>query len=291
MMASGMFGSRKAEFSILLALLGTVIVGIMLLFIGYKIVIGSSAMNQEEKCRLSIFAADQASALKRTTLDAFDMVPNLECEAKDVEIRPKDVRRSKRGRIDDDLLKGKLATEYYKCWNMVGAGDLNPFQGAWPEKDKTFCLRCAEIEFSEDFAKEYGKQGVTGLLYWMATRRIPGKEKTFYEYMFKRQASTKEIQNLKSNPDYLAFDKKYTLVWRFERQDRKLTGVLLILAPVAGVAATIGGLATGGMQEMEKIGKVWISTGVYLLPYEQLSETIQFVGSNEKKDTCTILVN
>ena len=287
------FKSKLASFSVLTALIGTVLVGIGLLAVGYKITVGSGQLNNEQACHLSIFAADQASAIRRETLDAFDIVPNLECEPKEIVIDPKDVRRSRRGRIDDDLLKGKIAEELARCWTMVGAGKLNPFQGAWPQADKTYCMTCATIEFSEDFIEAAQEQSYSlqGMNYWMATRRIPGKEKTFYEHMFNRIPPQDAIVQMNQRQDFWDLNQKYFLVWRFERQDTKLEGVLGILTVAAGVVTGNPMLAALGFGVALEYGSVKIMQGIYMLPQEQLAGQISFVGASSAKDTCTVMVN
>lgn len=292
-MRKGLLRSKIASFSVMTALIASVLVGIALIAVGYKITVGSGKLSDEQACHLSIFAADQASAIRRRTLDVFDMVPNLECDPKEIVFDPKDARRTRRGRIDDDILKGKIAQELARCWNMVGQGDLNPFQGAWPQSDKTFCMTCSTLRFSEDFQEVAQSQGyrLEGLKYWMSTRRLPGKEVSFYEHMFKRIPSTSEIEEMNQRPDSWPLDQEYFLVWRFERQDTKLEGMLGIFAGAAGVVMGNPLLAAVGFGVAFQSDGVTIMQGVYMLPEEQLSGQIRFQGASASKDTCTIMLN
>ncbi len=321
--------SRKGDFNVLLALIGTVIVGFFLIIIGYKIVMGAEDMSNDERCRLSIFAADKASALRRESVESVSVVPTIDCKTKEIIIEPEDVKRGGRGRIDDDLVKGKFAIALRDCWNMVGAGKLNPFQYAWPRTDMTFCMTCATIKFSDDFLEdanwdpiefdfpdEYTSDSddfsnwddleaatagapaydgdsynLHGLQYWLATRRIPHADETFYEYMYGGKPSIEELKKMKTSPESYPLDKEYSIMWRFVRLDGKAILLSTIFSPAGGL---IAGLMTGELQEVfdgkRPFGRVWVYQGVYILQTDWLSGEITF-GGGESVDACTVLVN
>ncbi|MFH1064248.1 MAG: hypothetical protein V1729_04165 [Candidatus Woesearchaeota archaeon] len=321
--------SRKGDFNILLALIGTVIVGFFLLIIGYKIVMGGEDMSNDEKCRLSIFAADKASALRRESVESVSVVPAIDCKTKEIIIEPEDVKRGGRGKIDDDLVKGKFALALRDCWNIVGAGKLNPFQYAWPRKDVTFCMKCATIEFSDAFLKDAKWEPIEfnlpenyesnsddfsnwadleaatasapayngdsyelhGLQYWLATRRIPLEEQTFYQYMYGRAPTIEELTKMKTAPEYYPLDKEYSVIWRFVRLDGKASLLALAINPVGAVMA---GLMTGTLQDIydgkRSLGRVWVYQGAYILQTDWLSGKITF-GGGDAVDACTVMVN
>ncbi len=290
------FRSRIASFSILTVLIGTVLVGIALIAIGYKIIVGSGALNEQQKCHLSILAADQAGRLKESSADAVDIMPNIECTAEDIIIEPADVKRSRRSRIDDDLVKGRIAKAMYDCWSMVGAGELDPFRQFWPHFDRTYCMTCADIRFSEDFREEAAEQRpepyeLEGLNYWLATRFPKGKEKSFYEFIYGRTPSNEEITRLRRAGDEWPLDQRYTLVWRFEKQGSGSVIAGVITGVVIGVVTLNPVSAFIGYTIVSKVGGTDVTQGVFMLPREMLSQEKRFPGQEEKKDVCTIMVN
>ncbi|HII72509.1 TPA: hypothetical protein HA265_07170 [Candidatus Woesearchaeota archaeon] len=100
---------------------------------------------------------------------------------------------------------------------------------------------------------------------------------------------------MKEQNDFYALHNKYYVVWRFDREDKKATGLLFFI-PVAGPALGAGtvlfGFITGeyaSIEDIRKAGNVVVSQGIYLLPEPVLSGKLS--GSSGTKDTCTVLVN
>ena len=277
-----LFLSKKADFNVLLAIIGVVLVGIILLLVGYKIIMGGNKMNQDEKCRLSIFAASQAASIKAKTLGTVDIVPTVECATEDIIIKPQDVKRSKNGRIDDDLVKAKIADELYKCWNKVGQGKLDPFRDQLKSfSDRTYCMMCSTIRFSDDFIKEAETESyvLQGTLYWMAIHRIPGTDMTYYEYVNGVRPSLDDLKTIKDNTYnyYTDLNQKYIVTWREQVIDNRLLKLGSIFIPGAFLAVNLV-VANGNTLQ-----------GVFFLKEEQLSGKINADGKD--RDTCTIMIN
>jgi hypothetical protein len=293
-----LFFSRKAELGVLVTLIIVVMAAVPLIYLGYKIVMGSDDMNNDEKCRLSIFAADQMSKIKKSTADAVDLVPNLECKPKEVIVKEKQVVRTSGGSIDDDLINGIIANEMYRCWNMVGSGKLDPFRALWPKFDRTYCMTCATIDFDKSLIDKAKKESyrMKGLRFFLATKRIPGSQQSFYQYMYGKEASTKELEYLKAaKVDEWPLDKSYSIIWRFERQDKSLNPGLMLWEDTVALTTDIIstqfiGFTMGQPVNINSKDSVWVSQGVYFLPRDDLSGTIKFKGYDEK-DTCTMLLN
>ena len=261
-MAKSMFRSRKADFNVMVAVLGTVIVMLVLLALGYQIYMKSDDVGDDEKCRLSFFANAGLAKAKAESGGFFSDSVAYECPRKFMKIKLNDVK--KYGKINDDKVKTILANEMKRCWSMTGAGKLDPARGgAWDLKEK-YCLVCTEIVFDEKLLKKAAEQNpeykLLGFQYWAAAHILPGQESTLYEYLKNERPTPDLLAQLKAsenNPDMMFnIFQKYVVVWRFEIYESgfwttftTIAGVAgaavgaIILFPITGVAATVIGAA------------------------------------------------
>ncbi len=207
---SALSSSRRGDFNILIALIGIVIVGIVLVIISTNIIRHSNTANKDEACRLSFLSAHSTETLKRKSVNVLDFKQNLNCEAKEVIIGPKEVRRGLFGRIDDDLVKQKIADEMMRCWSLTGSGKLKIFQNVQEGFLGTFgsqkaCLVCSTIKFSDDFIKTAKKEGykLQDVYKWFATSPIKPEGKPLLEIMLGRSLSTDEVLDHSKTKEYV----------------------------------------------------------------------------------------
>jgi len=281
--------SRRAEFNTLLALVIAVMVMVVIFALGYKIVVGSNKMADDEVCRLSVFAAHQAALLKKMSAERIDIVPSFECDAKQIYVEPKDVSRGGSQRINKDLVNGLIAKEMHKCWGLVGSGKLDPFRHFWLRGDKTYCLRCSVIRFTDEFKEAAATQNyeLQNLHYWMAVNRVPGQRETFYEFMYGRPAAESTLTEMLGNPVTYDLDKDYVVFWRSTKSGRLgefLVRTPLLLTGVFGAAHVIG-YGAGSMMHDNMLLQ-----GVFLTANEALAGQITIEGEGEE-DVCTMLLN
>ncbi len=236
------FRSRSATFNVMLVMIVTLVAGIVLIVAGYSIATKSKQVNDDKKCQLSFFAAAQMSKVYSKSKRLMDVPVALECPRRDVVIDTKDTVRG--GRIVDDLVKGKIANEIMSCWSKTGAGKLDPSKagGMLASTDERFCLICSEISFSDDFKRLADKQRdekgnpyrVKGLAYWAATRRVPGKRFSLFEFISGRKISNLEaLKKLKEQEDKfngaMDLDSKYAIFWRLQGELQ----IILTVLPIA----------------------------------------------------------
>ncbi|MBI5880562.1 hypothetical protein HZB90_00355 [archaeon] len=259
-MAKSMFRSRKADFNVMVAVLGTVIVMLVLLVLGYQIYMKSDDVGDDEKCRLSFFANAGLARAKAESGGIFSEKVAYECPRKFMKVKLNDVK--KYGKINDDKMKTLLANEMKRCWSMTGGGKFDTARGgSWDLKEK-YCLVCTEIVFDEKLLKKAvdQKYELKGFQYWAAAHILPGQESTLYEYLKNERPTPDLLAQLKAsedNPDMMFnIFQKYVVVWRFEIYETgwastftTIAGVVgatvgaIILFPITGVAATVIGAA------------------------------------------------
>ena len=114
MKRKGMMASTLAKIILVL------FIAIPLMFFIGKITLFAGERSDVEACRLSVFAATKSKIAGKSLFE------NINCPQMDLTIKAKDV--IKKGKINDDLVKGKLSEALYTCWNMVGEGKLDPYQ-------------------------------------------------------------------------------------------------------------------------------------------------------------------
>jgi hypothetical protein len=281
--------SKKAEFSFLLAIIGVVIVAIPLIAVSYKLAVGSEKYNDEQKCKLSIFAAAQASKLKKSTADTLDLVPNLACNKKEILVKPDYAKRSRGGRIDADVLKQKVLDEMYRCYNMVGGLELDPFDSAMPKTSKTYCLICAQFKFDKSFIEEAEKSNVQfkNFLYYSDIKKPTGSTQTMASLMYSSPPTTEEIVRAKELDEEYLFSVPWVIVWRIERTDNKWQ--ILPIPPNIKVAGIAKDLLTGKMKSISEIGRVKVYQGLGLEYYSDLAGS--YTSNDYTRPYCTVMLN
>lgn len=213
--------SRKAQLNVWITAAVFVVVGLLILFIGFKLVKSSKSINTDEKCRLSLVANDVVRPVAKRIFP-------IECPREHREITLGEVESY--GRIDDDRVKSIIAEEMKRCWSKTGGGELQPFNEYWLEQAvggetpfmESFCLVCSEIEFDNDFKEQARKQGykLEGLPHWLVTRKPFGMESTLYEQISGKSPSPELIKALKSAEYFqdsdFNFDETYSVTWQVE---------------------------------------------------------------------------
>lgn len=315
--------SKKAMFNVLLAAIVVVVIGLLLLVIGYQMEKKSKSIKDSEKCLLSVFANDQLSKInKAKKIGEFKV--SYECPRESLRIELDDVE--KYNRIDDTLMKTKLAEGMRSCWSKTGAGKLDPFKSSGAV-DQTFCMVCSDVIFDSSLVakakKESPEYKVKGLQYWVAANKLHGMKTSLYEYFTGKRPSTSDISSLKasenSEQSKLNLDKKYVIIWRTEKLEvdwwAKAGLVVGVIIPVVGIFTlptqinTVGamihsdyagsgagtsdfgaGLCLGTYKEEESSSK--LAQEVCLVPEDTLSTKFDFEGKGKQtKEFCTLMIN
>lgn len=275
------FLSKKAEFSIMVAVLITLVVGISFLVIGYQMHQRSKDMGDEEKCRLSIFANAQIGKVKQKTAGFMDFPVAFECSRKSVKIAIEDVE--KYDRIDDDLFKTVIAEEVKSCWAKVGSGKLDPFKAS-KNVNEHFCMVCSEFYLDADLKEQMARQDYEfkGFQYWIAGHKLPGIKTSLYEFITGTRPTAELLQSLKNSENdansKFNFEEKYVVVWRVEKWEPGLWEEAAVVAGAAalgvltmGVGNVVFGAAAGiGIIAVEDGAQ--ISQQVLVIPEGRLSE-------------------
>jgi hypothetical protein len=249
-----LFRSKKAMFNVLLVVIVTLVVGLLLMVIGYQAHIKLKSINDDEKCRLSLLGRHVAKQGEVAFMQgSFTSKVSLECERKFLRIKLGDVERYRR--IDDDLLKTYLAEEMKSCWSKVGASKIDPFSKGTNAK---YCLVCTDIVFDKDLVEQAERQDyeLKGFQYWIASHKLPGLKTTLYEYVKGARPTPELLKALKETENHPAskfnLNEKYVAVWRVDvyKPDwwDKFTGA--VIGGLAGIAAVAGILlspVTGGL--------------------------------------------
>ncbi|MBI5398120.1 hypothetical protein HZB03_01530 [Candidatus Woesearchaeota archaeon] len=313
--------NRKAQgFSPVKTLILCLVAGILLIIVGYKIVQTSDAVSNHEKCRLSIFAATKVAQFSKGAVDL-----NLECPPDQVTIKKSSAVSG--GQVQKDKIKDLLLQEMFDCYRKTGSGKMDPFRGGAFDQDDTYCLTCANIRFDKKLVELANQQGaaVTGLPYYMETRKIPGQKVTLFQATRGgSNPSDQEVNTLKQQEkdprSAIYMDQDYVAVWRFEKYEEGVVGKAISFAAYVGVGSAIimgaplvaltnphvliylyreatGGIGPQGKTEdanalgilVRRIpsGDNQIDEQVWLLPEERLSGK----APGSEKDFCTILLN
>jgi hypothetical protein len=308
------FRHRKAMFNVLIAVIITIIVGLLLFVIGAQIHKRMKGVDDDEACRLSILANTQIGKVQKGSKGFVGTKVGYSCPRKSLEIEfDKKIRKA--GKIDDDLLKKRIGRELASCWTKVGAGKMDPFQSSKTVDDK-FCLVCTDVIFKKSFVEQAKKQqySLKGFEYWMAdpANKIPGVKGSLYEFITGKEVTNELLDTLAKTKDSdktaLNFDEKYVIAWRVEKYEpgcwravgAAIAGAVvavgavaagIISLPVGGVGVAIIGAGVGVGVEMMTSGDVVLHQQVHLLPEETLSYEMVFQKGQDPKEFCTTMVN
>jgi hypothetical protein len=212
--------SRKAQLNVWMTAAVFLVVGLLILFIGFKLVKSSKSISNDEKCRLSLVANDVARVVAKRIFP-------IECPRGYREITLSDVESY--GRIDDDRVKSIIAEEMQSCWSKTGGGSLQPFNENWLERFagdnpvvEVFCIVCSEIDFDDAFKEQAKKQDykLEGLPHWLVTRKPFGMQNTLYEQITGKSPSPELIKSL-MGAEYMTdssfnFDETHVITWQVE---------------------------------------------------------------------------
>jgi hypothetical protein len=278
--------SKKAEFSIMVAVIITLAVGLSLLVIGYQMSKKSKDMDDDEKCRLSIFANAQISKARQASSGLMDFPVAFECPRKPLKIDLEDVE--KYDRIDDDLFKTVIAEEVKACWSKVGAGKLDPFKAS-TNVNEHFCLVCTEFYLDSELEEQMRRQryNMTGFQYWIAGHKLPGLKTSLYEFVQGKRPTPELLESLKASetsPDSMMdfTSQKYVVVWRVEKWEPgrwegvgMVAGAALLGVLTFGVGTAIVAGAAVGLMVTVTEDNAQISQQVIVIPEERLTERQQ----------------
>jgi hypothetical protein len=310
-MAFRILRSKRADFNVLLAIIITLVVGIIIIALGYQINKNSKDVNDDEKCRLSIFTNHVMGKVKKESkVVGFPVA--FECPRKRLTIDLAAVE--KYGRIDDDLFKQAIAEEMKACWAKVGAGKLDPFRVTHGTVDDSFCLVCDEIVLDDDLQKQMTKENyiMKGFQYWIAAHKLPGIKTSLYEFVSGTKPTEEILRNLKSvenNPEsaFNLLGNRYIVVWRVQKYEpglfRKIgaavTGAVVAVAGVAlagvslgtlsGVAVAAVGAGAGLMVNSVGEGGAQLNEQVLVMPEDRLSYVAPYTAEDYGKMAASLI--
>jgi|GEM_PF-4623556 len=324
-----LFRSKKGDFNVLLAIIITLVVGLLLLVIGYQMHMKGKDVDDDEKCRLSIFANAQIGKTRQATRGAVDFPVAFECPRKFLRIGFEDVEKYRR--IDDNLLKTMIGEEMKACWSKVGAGRIDPFKRS-TTVDEKFCMVCSDIVFSPDLIEQAQKENynLVGFQYWTAAHKLPGIKTSLYEFLKGSRPDEELLRTLQQsqNDPASAFNlaEKYVVVWRVDKFERGwwetagmyIGGAVLVAAgilvfPVGAVAAAaVAGTALATTATVAAVAGTTLAvagaggaaigfvndvTGtddmkqqIIVAPEELLSTSFDF-GDGKEKTFCSVMIN
>jgi hypothetical protein len=304
-MAFRILRSKRADFNVLLAIIITLVVGIIIIALGYQINKNSKDVNDDEKCRLSIFTNHVMGKVKKESkVVGFPVA--FECPRKRLKIELADVE--KYGKIDDDLFKQAIAEEMKACWAKVGAGKLDPFRTTHDTVDATFCLVCDEIVIANDLQEQMKKENywMRGFQYWIAKNKLPGIKTTLYEFISGTKPTEEVLRQLKveENSDKSAFNligNRYIVAWRVQKYEPgmwdRIKGavvgaVVYVGAVVAGAVVGVVTLGTGIVASAAIIG-AGVGLGVTMMSEGdvQISQSVFIAPEDTLSSDCTDMIN
>ena len=205
---------------VLVILMVVITAATVISYITFKLLVSSSSVSEKQTCKLSFAASATLAKLYDKSHGLVDTPPVVDCERQELVIDyDKTVRVG--SRIDDAKVKNKILKAMLDCWDMTGSGTLDPSKsGGWIySNNQIYCLICSELSFSPKFQKEAKKQNyvLKGLLYYAATKRLPGQTQTLYEHIGGQSVGTglNLISLKKADERYsYAFDVPYIIFWR-----------------------------------------------------------------------------
>jgi hypothetical protein len=158
-----------------------------------------SGTSKDETCRLSVIAHSASKKLSPITkqssmdirCDRKEVVfysDHVDVDGKRVAVAPtKDGKKTtKYDALNDYIVNQVLATQLYKCWKQMGAGELNVFNPDFVLNYHFPCVVCAQVSFKD--ISPAGKY--TGLEAYLKSDIPFGGNTTYYNYMSKMQSST-----------------------------------------------------------------------------------------------------
>ena len=235
------------EYGILVSLLVLAAVLVMFVIFSYSFGGWLGETNQDQICKMSIFAAAQTKRVPTITGRGEPLTP-LKCARKEILIKKSDVVDG--GKINQDKAGKIIADEMYKCWDKVGAGKIDPFS-QWSNKGESYCLICGYVKFDQaliDFMKENGDDKgayIHSPIDYLANKKVPNSDITYYEYFYKQKLPPLSKEKLTELGNTGILPNSLILLQMYKKEDRTskvgliITGLLIGLVVVAGIA-TLG---------------------------------------------------
>lgn len=187
--------------------------------------------------------ACQASIMKASFLKdaSFGLIQNtIKCnDLPDTVIKKSEVM--KKGSVNDNAVKMQIAKAMISCNNVVSKGEFDPYKKY--AKDQAYCLICSDLIFEEDFAEQMENEGreIKDILYWLATNTVPGKKDTYFKELYGIEPTT-ELKGVELPID---FKQQYAIVWRLDKLDQSMLGILSRLSAGVLAGSVVGGKIGG----------------------------------------------
>ena len=231
-----------AETTLVILILTMLGAGIMGGF-AYKYISEQKEHEPEEICKLSIFTAAQSKRVAGGT-----PLVSIDCERMELDITKDDIVDG--DKINQEKASKIIANAMARCWNMVGEGRMDPFS-QW-DPGNSYCLICKQIKFDaalKNFMKK-SQGGIVPPFTYLATTTLPGKEQTYWQYLYNSEGTA----DLKEAEKSLVADGTNIVVtmYKIEGKSEFWTyaggisgGVLVVVGGVlvfTGVGAPIGAL-------------------------------------------------
>ncbi len=185
--------NKKGDFNVLIAMIVIIIAGIILIAFFAYLMIMSKSVSDTEKCRMSALAKwksrimGQESPVDLRCKTDFLMVYDGRVEKDGKVIQKLDTR------LGNDQINRVIANEMYDCWYQLGAGNYDVLGGG-----SSKCVVCAYVDFDESFRTDNAR--LSGLNE-MLTKKIPGHNISYIDYMSKGAISNEEIKGTEINLD------------------------------------------------------------------------------------------
>ncbi|RMD66724.1 hypothetical protein D6817_03540 [Candidatus Pacearchaeota archaeon] len=246
---------------------------VVLLFL-YRI--GVNNQTPEDVCKASVLLRASTARVGASS----DLVP-LECETQKICITAgKECAQfagEKYSKVKVDLDKKEeskekiektIADAMYRCWNMMGKGELSIFPRGTFEAGKPTCVICYRIAVADDVANNKDLMSSVNVNSYLETRVVEGTDQTYLEALTNGQVRSyargfrdklSDDKNVKSTKEIgIAF---MQILAESEKDDPlkaftnvagtgaglASTGLVFVLGPLKGIAAgIITGVAFGG---------------------------------------------
>ena len=209
-----------------------------------------------------------------------------------LEIKYEDV--VEKDKINQDKASRIIADKMAECWDMVGAGKIDPFSN-WDvneyssitEFGASFCMICTTIKFDGKLQNYYIKNLESGKsldlllqedklikspIPWMVSQNIT-KGKSYYTHIYKSEAqyTDKELEDMEK---FFLIPETTIMVKLFKLKDREMWTVIArvgligggVIIGIAGLALSITGISAAiiGIPLIAKAGTVLTIAGVTL---------------------------
>jgi len=266
-------GDMKYGVLVSLIILLVSFVAIFIFTSNFNIFLGEAS--EDEICRTSILAAAQSKSF----LNIGKSAVSLNCPRKELIIKKKDVVEN--GVINQNKAHKIIAEEMYRCWNKVGAGQLDPFSN-WEGKGESYCLICSTINFDDElleYTKTYENYGKNTNAYihspiaYLVNTKIPNSDVTYQEYLYKEKDIPRLTKNDKETIDSTGLlPNSLILVQMYKKDEKSIFSFHSYANAALALGFLVTGLFTGGL--------TWIGAASTIGFYTTLAATVISTGDN-----------